>query len=48
MRSRAINHLGKGRPILFAIAKEKPMEEVDDFDVELPVVECLDSRTSLS
>ena len=48
MQSRDVNHLGKGRLVLFAIAKEKPMEEVGEFVVELSFVDDLDSRTSLS
>ena len=47
MRSRAIDHLGKGRPVLFAIAKEKPMEEGNKFVVKLSCVEDLDLRMSL-
>ena len=46
MRSGAIDYLGKGRPILFAKAKEKPMEEDDEF--ELSFVKGFDSSTSLS
>ena len=48
MRSGVVNHIGKGRPVLFAKAKEKPMEEDDKFVVELLFMEGLDSRTSLS
>ena len=46
MRHGTVDYLGKGRPVLFAKAKEKPMEEDDEF--ELSFVEGLDSRTSLS
>ena len=46
MRSGAVDHLGKGRPVPFAKANEKPMEEDDEF--ELSFAKGLDSRTSLS
>ena len=48
MRSRVVDHLGKRRLVLFAIAKEKAMEEDDKFVMELLFVEDIDSRTSLS
>ena len=48
MRSRAVNHLGKERHVLFSIVKDKLMEEVGEFFVELLFVEGLNSRTSLS
>ena len=48
MRSEDVNHLRKGRPVFFAKAKEKPKEEDNEFVVELPFVEGLDSRMSLS
>ena len=47
IRSGYVDHLGKRRPDLFAIAKEKLVKEDDDFVVERPFVEDLDSRTSL-
>ena len=34
IRSGAIDHLGKRRPVLFVKAKERPMEKNDDFVVE--------------
>ena len=48
MRSGVVDHIGKRRPVLFAIAKLKPTEEDDEFVVESPFVEDLDSRMSLS
>ena len=48
MRNEAMDHLDKRRPILFAIAKEKSMDEDDEFVVELSFMEDLDSRMSLS
>ena len=48
MKSGAINHICKGRPILFAKDKDKPIEEDDEFVVGLSFMEGLDSRTSLS
>ena len=44
-RSGVVDHLGKRRPVLFSKAKEKPMEEDDEF--ELSFVKGLDSRASL-
>ena len=46
MRSGIVDYLAKGRPFLFSKAKEKPMEEDDEF--ELSFVKGLDLRTSLS
>ena len=48
MRSEAVEHPGKARLVFFAIAKEQPMEEDNEFVVKLLCVEDLDSRTSLS
>ena len=48
MRSRAVNDLDKGRPVLFAIAKSKSMGEDDEFVVESLFMEDLYSRMSLS
>ena len=48
MRGETIDHLGKRRLVLFARPKEKPMEEDDEFIVELSFVEGLYLRTSLS
>ena len=40
--------MAKGDLPFFAIAKEKPKEEDNEIVVELPFVEGLDSRISLS
>ena len=45
-RRGGVDYLGKMRHVFFAKAKEKPMEEDDEF--ELSLVDGLDSRTSLS
>ena len=46
MRSGTVDYLGKGRPVLFSKAKEKPMEEEDEF--ELSFMKGLELRMSLS